>query len=315
MSLRNVLGVVAFGSAVALALYGVGCGSSSGGTGGAAGTTGTSGTKGTGGAAGSSGSGGGSKGTGGTSGVSPFEGGDSGGTCEPGSLTGFTPGLNPSAVSVGMCTSAQINSIVADCLAEPADAGSGPCNDLLADAATKTCFDSCVFSNWTGSASGVTYTPNAWGGLVYLANPGETNFVDYGACYANAAPGDMVVQTCAKDIEEWTECQLQACATNCPVPNEMTTPCEDVPECEAAQTALNGCQTASNSGVCKTYYDNVNTDCASVTADSGPIFDCNSAISVLTSTTATLAQVATAFTQYLDIICVAGGIPEGGGGG
>jgi hypothetical protein len=313
MSLRNVLGVVAFGSAVALALYGVGCGSSSPGNGGgAAGTSGT-GSKGTSGSSGTAGSGGGAKGSGGTTGVSPFEGGDAPGSCEPGSLTGFTPAVNPSAVSTGMCTSAQIASIVENCFpgANP-DAASSACTDLLADAATKQCYTGCVATDWTAAASGVTYTTTPWGGLLYLLNPGETDLIDVGACYANAAPGDAVVQTCAKDIEEWEECGLQACASNCPVPME-TGECDAT--CMAAQTAFFACETAANSGGCKTYYDAINTDCAAVTADSGPIFDCNSAVSALQSTSATPAQIGTALNQYLDIICVAGGIPEAGGGG
>jgi hypothetical protein len=238
-----------------------------------------------------------------------FDGGlDGSFSCEPGTLTGFTPGLNASAVSAGMCTAKQIAAIVNDCFIAGPDAGSA-CMSLLADAATMQCLSGCVYTDWTAAASGVTYTPTPWGGLVYLLNPGQTGYVDLGACLAKAAPTDKTVQACAKDNEELLECTLQACAANCPVP--MTSDdCSD-PSCEAAENALSNCMAAVTSGSCAKYQDAVTTDCASLMdAGSGPVFDCIHDVSAIDNDEDAGAEAA-ALIQFLDIVCL-GALPDGG---
>lgn len=315
MSFKKALGFVAFGSAVTIAIYGAGCGGSGSGTGGAAGKGGAAGGGGGGGTMGTGMGGAGGAGGGGGSGGSPFEGGDAGGACDPGSLTGFTPAMNASAISAGACTATMISNIINDCFpgANPDASAGSACTDLLGDAATKQCFTGCITTNWTSASSGVTYTTTPWGGLLYSLNPGELEFIDFGACISLSEPSNMAAQTCAKDEEESLECILQACLSNCPIPME-TGECSADPACVTAENAFDDCYTAAAKGECMSYSTAINTDCATVTADSGPLADCLSAISVLTSTSSpSPAEVSKALNQYLDIICLAGGIPDGGG--
>jgi hypothetical protein len=243
--------------------------------------------------------------------VNPFEDGPEGSTmCEPGSLTGFTPALNPSAITAGMCTAKQIVDIVNVCFSAKADAGSA-CESLLADSATKQCFTGCVSTEWTAAASGTTYTPSPWGGLLYTLNPGQTTYIDLGACIVQAAPAEKSAQTCGKDYEELVECALSACAANCSVP--LTTgDCSTDPACEAAETALYSCMEATMSSGCKKYNDAVTADCAPLMdAGSGLVSDCVRDVGIIESVSADAGVESAALIQYLDIICL-GGLPDGG---
>jgi hypothetical protein len=337
MSLKNFVGVVAFGSAVAVSLYGVGCGSSSpgggAGKGGGAGS-GSGGSTGSG-SGGSTGSGtGGSHGTGsgGSTGVSPFpDAGDGGGsTCAPGSVTGAAVGLNPSGFSVG-CTATEVSNIFADCISSTGS--SSACSTLLTGSTpTKDCYLGCVFSDWTavdGSTTkqGTTWTSSPWGALVFALSTGteettdgsgssgggEINYINTGGCYTAVAPTDTGAQKCATDLQESIECGLTACLPSCVVPTppgtEECTAASD-PSCFAAQSKFFDCTDDASKGGCAKYNTAAMTDCAAYEGDSGTFGQCNAIQSALSDQDASVAEVDAALLKLVNIICL--GNTDGG---
>jgi hypothetical protein len=324
MSFKKSVGVLAFGSALTIALYGVGCGGSGKGSGG--GSSGSGGSTGSGsggthgsGSGGSTGSGsggthgsGGSKGSGGTMGIVGFDGGDTGSpmTCSPASVTSFTGSLNTSAIGAGMCTATQITNIINDCINQT-DAMSTACTDLLADTATKTCYQMCINTPWTADTSGATFMPPTagWGAQWYMTWGTGTNLgffeqPNIGGCYAAAG-----ATACATAWEENQECWMQACAANCPLPPNTD------PSFPAAQNAISGCikTTETGSGGCVSYGSKITSACmSSMGADSGLVGMCNDAVNILFATTPpTLAKVVQAYTELFTVVC---GPPAGGGG-
>ncbi len=322
MSLRKTVGVVAFGSAVALALYGVGCGGSSGGSG----TGGTSGSGGESGSGGSSGSGGGSSGTGGskgssgtkgssgsagtagsggTSGTFGEAGGDSG-SCTFMPLGSFTPGLNPSAQTPGTCTAADITAVIAACFS--AASTETECSGLkTGNPGAYGCLNSCLVTPWTSASGGLTYTSTNWGGLLlvdWTATMGEGFFYNFGGCFA--AAGTTAAKKCGTDFEEQFECITQACATNCPFA------AQGAPDFDGDQQDFYACENAvsASGGECATYGTAINTDCGALAADTGVLGECISIYDTFASSKSTATEIATAFSQLLNVICVA---PGGGG--
>jgi hypothetical protein len=322
MSLKNMVGVVAFGSAVALALYGVGCGSSSpgggAGSGGAAGSgKGGSTGSGSGGTTGSGSGGSHGSGSGGTTGISPFpDGGSDAGSCKPGSLAGFTPGLNTSGISAGMCTNAEIATIVTACFLSTSTETT--CGALTT--AEMTCLHSCIVTDWTSATSGLTYAAAPWGALIAVewgtgTTAGIAEFNNVGGCYAAAAPTNPDATKCETDYQEAEECFLQACATNCPLPAQSSS------DYTAAATALQNCIydviPEKGSGICSSYGTAVNTDCAvfgspdAGIADSGAVGACNDALAIFQLAKPTDAQLTHAYNEFFGTICGTG--PGDGG--
>ena len=320
MSFKKSVGVVAFGSAFAIAVYGVGCGSGStkgtggstgsgGATGsGSGGTHGAGGTHGTG-SGGTHGTSGGSKGSGGTMGITGFDAGEGGGgMCAPASLTGFTPSLNISANPAGMCTSTQITNIINDCINQQ-DAASTACTDLLADTATKTCYQSCINTPWTADTSGATFMPPTagWGAQWYMTwgsgtTAGFFEQPNIGGCFAAAG-----ATACATAWEENQECWMQACGAACPLPPQTD------PSYTTASNAISACITATEtgSGACLTYGNMITSACKSSTGDAGLVGMCNDAVNILFNSKSTFPQIVSAFTELFTVVC---GPPASGGG-
>jgi hypothetical protein len=228
--------------------------------------------------------------------------------CQPGPLIGFDAQINPSPLTAGMCTKAIIANVVNDCFGGDPDAGANACEDLLAgDTATQTCVETCMLSKWTSASSETRYAPNPWGGIVYIDNPAETNFIDPGAClFAAAGMTDLGALNCATDYEEALECGLQACGTNCAVHQPTSVEqCGDDPSCKKQQAELNNCISVASCGVCKKYKDAIKKDCSLLDAgDSGPLFDCLDALEIVGGEKdAGPEGTATAYQRYFDIIC------------
>jgi hypothetical protein len=267
MSLKRFVGVIAFGSVFSIAFYGVGCGSSGGGTGGTTGssgtggTTGTGGTKGAGGTMGTSGTGGskgsgGGKGSGGTTGVGfegGPEGGDGGGTC-PASLTGFkAPTYVPAVAHQGKCTSIDLAAFLAAC---GDSGGATPCDNWqkanlpLGDAGAGTACGACIFA------------PMNNGPVLQLPN----NFfsVNYDACIqlTDTTNGP----TCAPLDFALTICDEAACD-----------------QCATTGSALSGCLTAveGTGGGCASYLAAAQTPCMTDVADGGALSQCSPGASTM----------------------------------
>jgi hypothetical protein len=111
---------------------------------------------------------------------------------------------------------------------------------------------------------------------------------------------------CATDIEESLECQLQACTGNCPIPTPpMGESCDADPACKKADDEFNACLTSANAGACAKYGTAANADCATVAAESGPLFDCTKDLNVLVAGPgdAGVAAFYSGFTQFVDLLC------------
>lgn len=318
MSLKSFICATSLVSVVTISLYGVGCGSSSkggnpeGGTGGTAGSGGSGGSGGMGGTGGTGGSGGkgGSGGSGGFPIDAPM---DTGPTCAPGSLTGFTPAINPTPT--GKCTQKQVTNFVNSCLGGNPDASSTACNDEITGP-DMGCVFGCLVTNWTASSSMTSYTTTPWGGLIVADG---FQFFDVGGLLV-AADSSAATKTCATDLESGLECVLQACTASCPVTLPKSGSCSADPTCNAEAMALQNClgtaQPSMGSGECSKYNTAANTDCASVfSMETGPIATALTALTAIESSTCQSASppamCAQAWETYLDLICT-GSIPGGG---
>jgi hypothetical protein len=260
MSLKRVLCVASFSSAVALSLYGAGCSSSSPGGGGQ-----------------DSGSdsvimqkdGMGSKDTGGPE-TLPSEVGmmDSpSSSCMAGTYSGS--GVLHPAPAAGTCTPAILDQLLNNCFMDAPDASETACSALTAMPTYSTCFD-CMEDDSLTNAN-ISTASATWGGIIFLnASGGNIGFYNLGGCVAALDPS-TAGQGCATAIENNIECLVSACSS-CTFPMEpMNTP---VPADGGAVVAYEGCQDEAlpntGTGPCTDAAMAVTTACASETKDSAP---------------------------------------------
>ncbi len=221
-----------------------------------------------------------------TSGVGPSDSGPTGsdapqaadvvvdvGPCEPASVSGFAPTAVAPIVAPACSDTAQIPVFLGDCYSE-AGTQAG-CSNWQGLPANFSCAYSCL--NTPYGAQSVT--PGAmppqplaqWGPTVAIPNPGQSNWLNLGACMAVADPSTEG-QGCATALTNSFECAYFACIAvpGCSVPNP--------PESELGQErlkALQACFAAAGKGVCSSYQDSVKSACAD--ADAGPGAFCFSA--------------------------------------
>ena len=271
MSLKRIVGTVAFGSVFAVALHVVGCGSSGGnGTGGSAGTggstgagasAGSGGSKGTRGSKGSGGTGG-SKGSGGTKGVTSDSGPQDGGGMCPASTSGFKPATyTPAVAHQGKCASTDISAFIAAC----GDSGSTTLCNTWKKANTGTSGTPCGNCILPGS----TNNGGAW-------FDGTSRIVpNYGACtqLLDKTSGTA----CAMAYEAQWECVGVAC-------DGCTT-----------KTEFDNCFTtvANSGGGCRSFALTYDTACTADFAEGGALNTCEP-----TTTTGDAD-----FTSIINLVC------------
>jgi hypothetical protein len=244
MSLRRIVGFVAFGSAFSVALYVIGCGSSggagTGGSSGSSGTTGSSGTKGTG-SAGTKGTG--SKGTGaaGTSGSGP----EDAGNC-PASVAAYTPMTFTAATAhQGECSPTDVSAFTT------------ACGDMGSNSACEAWFTANVKGDGgAGTACGNCIAAPDNNGGAWL-DPFGVPYPNYGACIALQDPTNG--PTCAGAFNAFQGCLGFACDL-----------CMSTAEGNACVTTEEG-----TGGGCASYLSTGQTDCKSDFADGGAFNTCS----------------------------------------
>ena len=167
-------------------------------------------------------------------------------------------------------------------------------------------------SNWRSFHRWSTSSPSL---PAHASRAGFWDNLNVGGCYEAAAPGDPNATKCATDLQEEVECYMTACEANCPVTcNPAISGCTaSASDFMTSQNNLIGCFNAvlpgTGSGLCDKYGTAAQTDCASFTADSGPVGMCNDAINTLYSTgTPSAAAIKKAWTEMFTVIC----LPPGG---
>jgi hypothetical protein len=312
MSLKRVMCVASFSSAVAITLYGAGCGSSSGGgtpDSGGGGQEATVMQK-------DSGGGKDVQSDIGTIGDGPTDSG--GGTCAPGSASKFTPASKGSPGN--LCSPSLLAGIVTACFSSTGTAAA--C--MSAVQATKesmACYGQCIFS---------PYTATAWGGLVYdefgtMADPGgQVTFINLTGCLQVANSGASACNTAST---ENLACQMTVCDTvgACALPAATFADGGANPAFMGAEDTLFTCygEASSAGGPCATYGTAYQTMCD--VSDAGVISlpdagtqaaECFAIEKTLTSASTTADEAAQAILDLSTIICGAGfGALDGGDGG
>jgi hypothetical protein len=277
---NRALGAVSLGSAVAVSLWAIACGSGGGTPAGDAGNQDVQILH---------------SDSGETELPVPFESGagndsGTGGNClTPSSVAGLVP--SGRGIPTGLCSPTQIENIVNDCFGGDPDASASACSDLQSGStAYANCFG-CISTSWSR---------DKWGALV-IANNQE--FLNTGGCFVAADPSNT---KCATDLQEQLECEIYACQANCPVP-ALTAGADPtaIAAFDDATMLFGECQgTADNSG-CAKYVAAVNTDCP-LDAGTGALNNCLNDITALESTTTTAVQLAAATQDYFNTICAGG---------
>jgi hypothetical protein len=278
MSLKRVLCVASFSSAVALSLYGAGCSSSSPGGGGQ-----------------DSGSdsvimqkdGMGSKDTGGPE-TLPSEVGmmDSpSSSCMAGTYSGS--GVLHPAPAAGTCTPAILDQLLNNCFMDAPDASETACSALTAMPTYSTCFD-CMEDDSLTNAN-ISTASATWGGIIFLnSSGGNIGFYNLGGCVA-ALDTSTAGQACATALENNVECLITACSS-CTFPGKPT-------DDGGAVSAYEACQAEAlpntGTGPCTDAAMAVTTACASETKDSapGPGAVCFTAVETLETMGASDAEI------------------------
>jgi hypothetical protein len=213
-------------------------------------------------------------------------------------------GVNPSPGPV--CTPSVIDSIVGACFSP--DAGTSSCNAFIElNAAAKSCYLQCIFTDWTYSSSATSYASTPWGAFVYVPDSLDPSFVDVGQCLLAAAPGDPAVVSCATAMEEALECEIEACAPSCPIPMS----CQMDPTSCPELTSFYTCVSDAASGVCATYESSMKSECATIDAGGNVVNDCLVAAQTIQTATGTTPAYESAVREFLDIACT-GSLPGGG---
>ena len=154
------------------------------------------------------------------------------GKCTP-VLTGFTPVYHSATRTAGSCSAAQIQGFYDACLG----AASTGATCTTWRSANLVC-DVCLTGDLDPAGS-------AWGPLVQFTVTVDNN---QGGCLALDQP---TKSTCAHDLQYRTECEHAACDVACG---------------NASSADYDACLTSVETGLCKTYFDKVNTDCAGITS-------------------------------------------------
>jgi hypothetical protein len=154
------------------------------------------------------------------------------GKCTP-VLTGFTPVNHSATRAAGSCTASQIQGFYDACLGTASTAAT--CTTWRS--ANPSC-DVCLTGDLDPAGA-------AWGPLVQFTVTVDNN---QGGCLALDQP---TKSTCAHDLQYRTECEHAACDVACG---------------NASSADYDACLTSVETGLCKTYFDKVNSDCAGITS-------------------------------------------------
>jgi hypothetical protein len=187
-------------------------------------------------------------------------------TCQPADLGGFQP-VSIQPVVRQACTDAQIHAIASACYGS--SGGVAACNAALSDIANESCVqDNCLFSVYspvpvTRGQNPIPAAQGPWGPVVQIfdAVPAKVpeggvhgleglQFLDLGTCLLIADPKNTV---CAQRQSALFQCEMAACAGNCPLPRYP-----DSPELQAAEIkAFDKCTQAADTlpNACKTFAD------------------------------------------------------------
>jgi hypothetical protein len=155
--------------------------------------------------------------------------------CAPGSVSTFVPVYKPTAPYAGACTADQLDAVMRDCF-DPSTNSQRACDAWSSDSGNHDC-RSC----WSGPVASVPQV-TTWAPYVFVANPGQTTYVNVSGCIVLADPTEL---PCAQTIQNDFACELDACEGNCPVPVAGSS--------ANAVRALDGCFAAANVGGCSVY--------------------------------------------------------------
>lgn len=157
--------------------------------------------------------------------VNPPDAGDSGATCAPGPVTGFTASWTPPLPAQAACAPAQIDQFAADCL-DPNTATNAKCQ------AFNTQYAKCSSCLVTGENAA------AYGAAIQRSN--GVISLNVGGCLA-LVTGDASASGCGAKYEASRQCDAYACDPSCPIPDGD----------DAAFKAYLACLQSASSGVCK----------------------------------------------------------------
>jgi hypothetical protein len=204
-------------------------------------------------------------------------------SCSPADVSSFTPTWKPPVGPyTGACTSVQLDKLITSCF--DTSSTQAMCDTWVQNAANAACL-TC----WLGPMKA-----DHWAPIVYTNNPGETDYVNFPGCVELADPQLIA---CAQAIEANITCDLQACLSNCPVPQDPASTMRS-----ASITALNACFGVADLSGCTTFSDPANK-CVG-TLDGGTASFCLSA-----------SKDPMALRQFFGLACGAAptGPPDAGG--
>jgi hypothetical protein len=159
---------------------------------------------------------------------------DTGPTCTPQSVAGWTPAWKaPTGAHQGACGAGEASALIDACFGD--DATEESCSE--AETTYAAC-DTCLFTDDTASQ---------WGPIVYFS---EVDYYDTneGGCVA-LVTGETAATGCGAKLNAAYDCGLAACGAVCPV------------NTDADFVALDKCLAAAEAdpAMCKTYVDEANT--------------------------------------------------------
>ncbi len=181
-------------------------------------------------------------------------------SCAPGSVSTFVPVYKPTPRYADKCTAKQLETVVDDCF-DPATDSQSACNAWASDARNSAC-RGC----WSGPAESMssstdTGSTTTWTPYIFVANPGQTTYVNVSGCIALADPSEL---PCAQTIQNDFACELDACGASCPVPISGST--------ANAMNALEACFVSADMGGCSIYATEAKACRKTVAADSAAAF-------------------------------------------
>jgi hypothetical protein len=211
-----------------------------------------------------------------------------GGSCQPGSVAGFTAANVTSLNDNQACTGPQINSLVTDCF-DPAATQAG-CTTWQNNNAG--CFNSCtLFSPYaaTNVTPGMSPPPapmGPWGPFISVLNPGEIDFLNLGACVSLADPTQTA---CGNALTAAFECEYDVCASSCSIPVAPADPTAAQTAYDNCSAAADGCPATGNgpcTGVCGSYANTINTACGNTALNGAASFCLDGSLSSTSGATA-----------------------------
>ncbi len=170
---------------------------------------------------------------------------DSSQTCAPGSIAGFAPAWHPPRPKQSVCSNTQISDFYSNCMGPTATTTT--CQQFMQNTANASCSQCLTFSSPTDATYGPVITS---AGIDHLNVPG---------C-AFIAKSEPNASGCGGALQATSQCEDRACASNCPVTDEVSF------------SSYVACEDQAANGVCTSYATSADAACAGLTECSGGTF-------------------------------------------